>query len=107
MVDEELLRHVGDIVTAEKLGSDSTSDYLAIAVSSTDSVGHDYGPVSEEQLDTLVRLDAALGTMDVEASEYLAGLGRGRGEEGGRRRHEGQNYAVQSVLQRPSRLARR
>jgi len=75
MVDEELLRHVGDIVTAEKLGSDSTSDYLAIAVSSTDSVGHDYGPVSEEQLDTLVRLDAALGTM-LDDLDRIVGKGR-------------------------------
>lgn len=63
LVDEELLRQVGNIVRAEQLGSDSTPDYLAVVVSSTDSVGHEYGPVSEEQLDTLLRLDAALGVM--------------------------------------------
>lgn len=75
MVDEELLKHVGDIIRAEKLGSDPTPDYLAIAISSTDSVGHDYGPVSEEQLDTLLRLDAALGAM-LDELDRIVGKGR-------------------------------
>ncbi|MDQ2622830.1 MAG: alkaline phosphatase family protein [Actinomycetota bacterium] len=75
LVDEELLRQVGNIVRAEQLGNDSTPDYLAIAVSSTDSVGHDYGPVSEEQLDTLLRLDASLGVM-LDDLDRIVGKGR-------------------------------
>ena len=61
--DDELLRRVGELVDAEELGRDNVADYLALAVGSTDSVGHEYGPLSMEQLDTLLRLDAALGAM--------------------------------------------
>jgi len=75
MVDEALLRDVGNIAQAEQLGSDTTPDYLAIAVSSTDSIGHDYGPVSEEQLDTLLKLDAALGAM-LDDLDRIVGKGR-------------------------------
>jgi arylsulfatase A-like enzyme len=63
LIDEELLRRVGDIVRAERLGADATPDYLALAIGATDSVGHDFGPLSLEQLDTLLRLDRALGAM--------------------------------------------
>ncbi|HJR82988.1 MAG TPA: alkaline phosphatase family protein [Sphingomicrobium sp.] len=75
LVDDLLLRQVGSIAQAERLGSDSAPDYLAIAVSSTDSVGHEYGPVSEEQLDALLRLDAALGAM-LDDLDRIVGKGR-------------------------------
>lgn len=61
LVDEELLRGAGEIVRANALGQDDIPDYLNIAIGSTDSVGHEYGPVSAEQLDAVVRLDRALG----------------------------------------------
>ena len=62
LVDEELLSHAGDVVRAEAMGQDDVPDYLNLAIGSTDSIGHDYGPVSLEQLDTVLRLDRALGT---------------------------------------------
>ena len=61
LADEELLEHAGDIVRAEGMGQDDVPDYLNLAIGSTDSVGHEYGPVSLEQLDTVLRLDRALG----------------------------------------------
>jgi hypothetical protein len=59
--DEALFALAAAAVDAEKLGRRGVTDYLAIDVDSTDEVGHVYGPFSLEQLDTLVRLDHALG----------------------------------------------
>jgi predicted AlkP superfamily pyrophosphatase or phosphodiesterase len=61
MAEELLLREAGDIVRVNGLGTDDSPDYLNITVGSTDSVGHEYGPISPEQLDTLGRFDRALG----------------------------------------------
>lgn len=61
MKDEALLGLAAEAVDAEKLGQRGVTDYLAIDIDSTDAVGHEYGPLSLEQLDTLVRLDHALG----------------------------------------------
>lgn len=43
------------------LGRDASVDLLAVSVSQTDAVGHEYGPFSREQLDNLYRLDRRLG----------------------------------------------
>jgi predicted AlkP superfamily pyrophosphatase or phosphodiesterase len=43
------------------LGQRGSVDYLAVSFSATDYVGHRYGPLSQEQLDNLVRLDRELG----------------------------------------------
>lgn len=48
-------------VEALSLGQDSVVDLLAVSLSQTDRVGHDFGPLSLEQLDNLLRLDRALG----------------------------------------------
>jgi arylsulfatase A-like enzyme len=42
------------------LGKDDNSDFLAISYSSTDVVGHMYGPLSKEIKDTYLRLDQNL-----------------------------------------------
>jgi arylsulfatase A-like enzyme len=44
-----------------ELGMRNAPDYLALALSQVDRVGHDYGPRSREQLDNLIRLDRGLG----------------------------------------------
>ncbi len=41
----------------EKMGTDEITDFLAISFSSTDKIGHKYGPYSKEIQDTYVRLD--------------------------------------------------
>ncbi len=100
------LSPVGDILTLdfakalienEKIGEDGITDYLAISFSSTDYVGHIFGPSSLESEDNLIRLDRTLAellyyidgkvgldqTLIVlsadhgapEAAEHMAGLG--------------------------------
>ena len=75
LVDEELLSHAGDVIRAEAMGQDEVPDYLNLAIGSTDSIGHDYGPVSLEQLDTVLRLDRALGTF-LDDLDRTVGKGR-------------------------------
>lgn len=48
-------------VNGENLGNDSATDFLAISFSSTDYVGHRFGPNSIEVADTYLRLDRDLG----------------------------------------------
>jgi hypothetical protein len=43
------------------IGEDDVPDLLAISISSTDYVGHVFGPDSWEYLDNLIRVDRALG----------------------------------------------
>jgi predicted AlkP superfamily pyrophosphatase or phosphodiesterase len=50
-------------VEGESLGSDSVTDFLAVSFSSTDYVGHRYGPHSIELQDTYLRLDRELADL--------------------------------------------
>jgi hypothetical protein len=43
------------------LGKEDHVDFLGISLSQTDAVGHNWGPLSLEQLDNLLRLDRELG----------------------------------------------
>lgn len=62
-------------VPARELGRDAATDYLGLALSATDYVGHRFGPLSREQLDNLIRLDRELG----EFFQFLdRRVGRGR-----------------------------
>ena len=47
-------------IKAEELGKDNITDFLAVSCSSTDYVGHQYGPNSIEAEDTYLRLDKDL-----------------------------------------------
>ena len=48
-------------LTAEQLGKDSVTDFLAISLSSPDYIGHSFGPNSVEAEDDFLRLDKTLG----------------------------------------------
>ncbi|KYG83274.1 alkaline phosphatase PafA [Roseivirga echinicomitans] len=48
---------------AENLGQDNTPDFLAVSYSSTDYVGHNFGPLSKEVQDTYIRLDRELARL--------------------------------------------
>lgn len=48
------------LIEGENMGMRNTTDFLAISFSSTDEVGHDYGPVAVETEDTYLRLDKDL-----------------------------------------------
>ena len=45
------------LIEKEKLGKDDVTDYLSICYSSTDNIGHRFGPSSVEMGDAILRLD--------------------------------------------------
>lgn len=49
-----------EAVTAEQLGARGVTDLLAVSFSSTDYVGHEYGPNSQEMLEMNVQMDRIL-----------------------------------------------
>jgi predicted AlkP superfamily pyrophosphatase or phosphodiesterase len=50
-------------IEAKNLGADETVDFLAVSFSSTDYVGHGFGPHSVELQDTYLRLDRELADL--------------------------------------------
>jgi predicted AlkP superfamily pyrophosphatase or phosphodiesterase len=48
-------------ITNEGLGTDNITDFLTVSFSSTDYIGHSFGPNSIEEEDNLLRLDKDLG----------------------------------------------
>lgn len=50
-------------IKGENLGNDNITDFLAISYSSTDYVGHQFGPTSIEVEDTYLRLDQSLAEL--------------------------------------------
>ncbi|MFT3923425.1 MAG: alkaline phosphatase family protein [Myxococcales bacterium] len=61
--DELTLDLVTALLEAEPLGRDDATDLLAISFSSTDIVGHAFGPESLEAEDNLVRLDRVIARL--------------------------------------------
>jgi predicted AlkP superfamily pyrophosphatase or phosphodiesterase len=59
--DEELLNLSQEAVTVEQLGKDNIPDLLAISLSSSDAIGHTFGPNSQEIQDYYIRMDRKLG----------------------------------------------
>ena len=57
------------------LGARGSVDLLALSYSSTDGVGHTFGPLSTEQLDNLLRLDRELGEL-MDSLDARVGEGR-------------------------------
>ena len=51
------------LVDAEGLGQDEVTDYLSVSLSSTDYVGHLFGPSSLETEDQLLQLDRAIADL--------------------------------------------
>lgn len=52
-----------EAVQALGMGQDPVTDYLGLSFSQVDYVGHDYGPLSREQLDNLLHLDEVMGEL--------------------------------------------
>jgi predicted AlkP superfamily pyrophosphatase or phosphodiesterase len=52
-----------EAIDAEELGQDDVTDFLAISFSSTDYIGHNFGPQSKEIQDTYLRLDLELARL--------------------------------------------
>jgi len=76
-VDWMTLELARRILKEEQLGRDTVPDLLVIGLTATDTVGHQYGPGSQEHLDHLLRLDGWLEEFMKEAGAAASGHGRG------------------------------
>lgn len=63
LVDEHLAAIARELVAREGLGADEHLDFLFLGFSALDRVAHEYGQHSLETLDSLLRLDRALGEL--------------------------------------------
>ncbi|WP_455211412.1 alkaline phosphatase family protein [Kaarinaea lacus] len=61
--DELVLDFAQSLIVEEQLGMDDIPDYLAVSFSSTDYVGHIFGPSSLESEDNILRLDRTLASL--------------------------------------------
>ena len=61
--DELTLAFTRELIVKENLGQDEIPDYLSISFSSTDYIGHVFGPASLESEDNLLRLDQTLSEL--------------------------------------------
>jgi len=59
------------LLVAEDLGIDDVPDYLSVSLSSTDYVGHIFGPSSLEAEDNLLHLDRALADLFAFVDEHV------------------------------------
>ncbi|WP_218330576.1 MULTISPECIES: alkaline phosphatase PafA [Hydrotalea] len=60
----DLLENLAETTIAnEQMGKGNETDFLAVSFSSTDYIGHAFGPNSWELLDTYARLDKTLGKL--------------------------------------------
>lgn len=73
--DEMTLDFAKALIESESLGTDDVPDYLAISFSSTDYVGHVFGPSSLESEDNILRLDRILAELFAFVDEKI-GLDR-------------------------------
>ena len=61
--NELLLKFAESLIENEKPGSDDYTDFLSISFSSTDFIGHAYGPNSLEIQDAFIRMDRQLAEL--------------------------------------------
>ena len=61
--DELTLDFTKELIEEESLGADEIIDYLSVSFSSTDYVGHVFGPASLESEDNLIKLDRTLAEL--------------------------------------------
>ena len=61
--DELTLDFAKQLIVSEDVGADVVPDYLSVSFSSTDYVGHIFGPSSLEAEDNLLRLDRTLAAL--------------------------------------------
>lgn len=73
--DSMILEVAAQMLHNNNLGSGSSPDLLAIGLSTTDYIGHTYGPDSQEVMDQLLRLDLSLGKLFDEIDKTV-GLSR-------------------------------
>lgn len=58
-----LFDYIKTLIKSEHLGKNKVTDFLAVSFSSTDYIGHSYGPNSVEVEDTYIKLDAIIADL--------------------------------------------
>ena len=61
--DEVTLDFALEAMKRHELGQDADTDILAIGFAATDTIGHQWGPDSHEQMDQMLRLDLLVGRL--------------------------------------------
>ena len=69
--DQLVLDFAKQALTGEQLGQDQVTDYLSVSFSSTDYVGHVFGPSSLEAEDNILRLDRTLAELLAFVDEHV------------------------------------
>jgi predicted AlkP superfamily pyrophosphatase or phosphodiesterase len=69
--DELVLDFAKQALVNERLGSDDVTDYLSVSFSSTDYVGHVFGPSSLEGEDNILQLDRTLANLLAFVDEHV------------------------------------
>lgn len=69
--NELLLKFVEKLIENEHLGQKKYTDFLAVSFSSTDYIGHKYGPNSLEVEDTYVKLDRQIAELLKMLDKYV------------------------------------
>jgi len=69
--DELTLDFAEQLIVEEGLGADAVPDYLSVSFSSTDYVGHVFGPSSLEAEDNLLRLDRTLAALLAHVDQHV------------------------------------
>ncbi len=61
LLDDLTFQFAEELLAREEMGADMTPDLLFLGISSGDYLGHEYGPMSQETQDFVLRLDRRLG----------------------------------------------
>lgn len=69
--DELVLDFAKKALVEEQLGMDDVTDYLSVSFSSTDYVGHMFGPSSLEAEDNILRVDSAIADLLATVDEQV------------------------------------
>ena len=69
--DRLVLDFAKEALVNEQLGADEVTDYLSVSFSSTDYVGHVFGPSSLEAEDNILQLDRTLAELFAHVDEHV------------------------------------
>jgi predicted AlkP superfamily pyrophosphatase or phosphodiesterase len=96
--DEIALHFARRVISQEDLGEDEHTDMLCISLSTTDLIGHSYGPYSREREDNLLRLDRTLASFfdyldkRIGLDNVLITLSADHGADGRPKKEDGSGY---------------
>jgi len=96
--DEVALNFARRMIEEENLGSDNNTDMLCVSLSTTDLIGHSFGPYSREREDNIIRLDRTLASFfkylddRIGLDNILITLSSDHGVDGRPKKEDGSGY---------------